>query len=192
MLTVLEQPSFRERALPISVSSYHVLTERGLIDPRSELIRGVIVKKRSKSPLHSIITDQLLEIAKLALPECWVRQEAPLTFLDSEPEPDISVVPGCRRDYLGGHPTTAPLVIEVAVSSVGIDREKGLVYAEAGVAEYWLVLVEQEIVEVHTGPSSTGWIQVRRRTREETLTSQTYPRLSVSLAELFPSVAAGE
>ena len=42
-----------------------------------------------------------------------IRQEQPLTFADSEPEPDVSVVFGSPDDYGQSHPASAELVIEV-------------------------------------------------------------------------------
>ena len=36
-------------------------------------------------------------------------------------------------------PATARLVVEVSVSSLLVDREMATVYAEADVAEYWIV-----------------------------------------------------
>ena len=51
-----------------------------------------------------------------------------------------AVVRGERRDFREEHPTTATLVVEVAVSSVAWDRENASLYAEAGVEEYWMVL----------------------------------------------------
>jgi Uma2 family endonuclease len=35
---------------------------------------------------------------------------------ESEPEPDVSVVPGDPRDYRDAHPTRPVLLVEVALS----------------------------------------------------------------------------
>ena len=51
-----------------------------------------------------------------------------------------------------GHPTTAELVVEVAVSSAVVDRENASLYADAGVPEYWIVLGELGQVEVCRQP----------------------------------------
>ena len=52
---------------------------------------------------------------------------------DSEPEPDVAVVAGTPREYLSAHPPTAALVVEVADSSLGLDRRlKSALYARAG------------------------------------------------------------
>jgi Uma2 family endonuclease len=77
-----------------------------------------------------------------------VRREDPLTLKDSEPEPDIAVVRGSESEFFHAHPTTAELVIEVAVSSPVLDREAASLYAEAGVKEYWIVLGTTRQIEV--------------------------------------------
>ena len=59
-----------------------------------------------------------------------------MTLNDSEPEPDVAVVPGSVEDYRSAHPSTAVLIIEVAVSSEDVDREKAELYASAGIKEY--------------------------------------------------------
>ena len=81
-----------------------------------------------------------------------VRVQLPLAVSDdSEPEPDIAVVaPGSP---FGGHPTTAFLVTEIGASSLSKDRSiKAELYAEAGVIEYWIVDVNEDVVEVYRAP----------------------------------------
>lgn len=46
------------------------------------------------------------------------------------------------------HPSSAFLVIEVAVTSVGLDRLKASLYA-AGTTDHWLVDVGRRAVEVY-------------------------------------------
>jgi Uma2 family endonuclease len=188
MLSVLEKPIFRQRALPISVSSYHHLMEQNLVEERAELIRGVIVEKMRKSPLHVLLTDSLYEFFKAAVRDFWVRAEAPLTLCDSEPEPDISVVAGKRSDFLNSHPSTAKLVIEVAISTEEIDREKGLLYAEAGVEEYWLVLGEQRRVEVYLHPKAGAWSSMRTYAAHESIQAIAVPGVTVPLSDIFPGI----
>ena len=186
MSAILENPAVRRQAEVITVELYHRMIERGVIEPRCELIRGALIKKMSKSHLHSSISAKLLRCLTAALPEYWVRLEQPLTLADSEPEPDISVVPGVIEDY-AAHPVTARLVIEVAISSEDIDREKGVLYAEAGVEEFWLVLPEARAVEVHTGPRGGAWTNVHRYLAGETFTSAIFPQLALRLEELLGS-----
>jgi Uma2 family endonuclease len=109
-----------------------------------------------------------------------------LTLRDSEPEPDISIVRGSDDDYDDAHPTTACLIVEVAVSSVELDRELASIYAEAGVEEYWIVLVNEQAVEVYR--RSAGGVYQEKLTVgvSETLACGSVPGLAIPLGELFP------
>jgi hypothetical protein len=62
MLPLLDNPGFRERALPLSVETWHWMIEHGVAPPRAELLRGLIVEKISKSPLHTKLLARLLKV----------------------------------------------------------------------------------------------------------------------------------
>ena len=90
-----------------------------------------------------------------AFGEGWhPRLQAPLALGEhSEPEPDIAVVAGVPRDYVAAHPSTAALVVEVADSSLRLDRRfKAALYARAGLREYWIVNLVDRTLEVYRNP----------------------------------------
>jgi hypothetical protein len=90
---ILEIPEVRRRVSTLSVEEYHRLGEFNGNGKRTELIRGIVIEKISESPLHRIIASRLYRRLLAQLPEGFsVWKEEPLTFLDSEPEPDISVL----------------------------------------------------------------------------------------------------
>jgi Uma2 family endonuclease len=186
MLPILEVPTVRRRVAPISVETYHRLAEQGLVEANTELLRGVIIEKISKSPLHVAIVRKLFEAASAAaLASRFVRKEDPLTLRDSEPEPDIAVVEGRPEDYRQAHPRTALLVIEVAVSTEEADREKAAIYAEAGIPEYWLVCPEKKTIEVFARPDQGRYLQHRFVADRERLEAAIQLGLVVVPAELF-------
>jgi Uma2 family endonuclease len=186
MIEILEHPTIRRQVQPLSVESYHRLGEQGLLAEKVELLRGVIVQKMSKSPLHCAALRRLLQqLRAICEPRYDLRQEQPLTLADSEPEPDIAVVPLSPDDYATGHPTTALLVVEVAVTTVENDREKAGIYAGAGIPEFWLVLPEQRVVEVYTQPGTHGYGRCQKVSPGTTLTSVTLPQISIEVASLW-------
>lgn len=83
-----------------------------------------------------------------------VREQAPIALDDaSEPEPDISVVRGKPRDYLEDHPGAPVLLVEIADSSLGVDRQmKASLYARAGRPEYWVLNLIARALEVYREP----------------------------------------
>ena len=122
-------------------------------DERVELLRGALVAMTPQKPPHASTVAALGKLFERSLGDRGVvRQHSPLALSeDSEPEPDIALVP--LGDYSKEHPTTAFLVIEVADSSLRKDREvKAAVYAEAKIAEYWIVNLVDRVLEVYRGP----------------------------------------
>jgi Uma2 family endonuclease len=98
------------------------------------------------------------------------------------------VVKGSGDEYRNAHPTTAELVIEVAITSADIDREKAQLYAAADVREYWLVLANERIVEVNRSPLSAGFAHKAEFTCDDVLSPQFNPGLqSLELRKLFTS-----
>ncbi len=186
MAAILDLPEVRARVTRWTVGDYERLTELGAVSRRAELIRGLIVEKMSKSPLHNFLT---IRIADTLRPRVGagllVRQEASLRLADSVPEPDVALVRGRETDFRTRHPTTAELVIEVAVSSAALDRENASLYAEAGVAEYWIVLGEAEQVEVYRRPENGVYQEKRLYARDETIPSASVSDGLVPVASWF-------
>jgi Uma2 family endonuclease len=105
---------------------------------RVELIRGMVLTMSPIGPAHADPIDVLTRRLVLAMGDrAVVRVQQPFAASDdSEPEPDLALVPPGR--YAADHPRQARLVIEVAQSSLTYDREtKAPLYAESGVPEYW-------------------------------------------------------
>lgn len=186
MPAILELPEVRQRVSPLSVEEYHRLGEFNGHGKRTELIRGIVIEKMSKSPLHRTIVSWLYRMFLARLPSGFtVWQEQPLTSVDSEPEPDISVIRGGERDFLEAHPTSAELVVEVAVSSPALDRENASLYAEAGVKEYWIVLGRDRQVEVYRRPENGRYQDTCVVGVKDLLECPSVPGVRIPIAELF-------
>ncbi|MBN8246191.1 MAG: Uma2 family endonuclease [Verrucomicrobia bacterium] len=171
---------------PLSVEAYHGLGELGLIPERTELLYGQVFPKMPKSPLHRLLVLRLLRWLRASLPaDCFLQSEQPLTFVDSEPEPDVSVVRGSEEDFPRSHPTTAELVVEVCVSSHDYDRDKLRAYAGAGVREVWLVLGPERELERFHQPEEGRYAERTVFSADAILTSTALPGVRIPLAELF-------
>jgi len=185
MAAILEIPEVRQRVSPLSVEEYHRLDEFNENGRRTELIRGIVIEKMSKSPLHSIVGSRLYRLLLAQLSQGYsVWKEEPLTLADSEPEPDISVTRGSERDFVAAHPTTAELVVEVAVSSATLDRENASLYAEAGVKEYWIILAAERRVEVYRLPREGLYQEKRQFGPDDAIECGAVP-VRVRIADLF-------
>jgi Uma2 family endonuclease len=126
-------------------------------DENFELLEGLIIRKMTKHPPHWIASGNLRDLLiALRLPGFFVHAQDPVTTSDSEPEPDIALIRGSRRDYKGRNPDPkqAPFVVEVADSSLQKDRRwKKRIYARAGIPVYWIVNVIDRQIEVFTRPT---------------------------------------
>jgi Uma2 family endonuclease len=187
MSQILENSAVRDMAMPMSVEQYHRLSESGIISERTELLCGVILEKMTKSPLHVYIVRRLFDwFDARAQADCHVRQEQPLTFINSELEPDLAVVQGNAEEFRLAHPATAKMIVEVAITSLELDREKAAVYAAANVPEYWIVIPDEQAIEVYTSPTSSGYQQLHRHEElDAPLVPSVFPEVSLTLRELF-------
>jgi Uma2 family endonuclease len=186
MTALLDVPEIRECVSPLSVAEYHRLGEFNENGRRTELIRGIIIEKISRSPLHIFIAQKLHNILSgQVMPEFTCFLEGSMTTADSEPQPDVAVVAGTLDQYRASHPTTAELVIEVAVSSLEIDRVKALIYAEAGVKEYWIVCPNDKQVEIYRQPGAQGYAERTVLASPMVLECAVLPGVRVDFGELF-------
>jgi Uma2 family endonuclease len=184
MTSLLELPDLVHR---MSIDEYHRAGETGVLSTNVELLRGIVVNKMPKSPLHELVCQKLDELLKSLTPkEFMVRIERPLTLRDSEPEPDLSVVRGRPDDWPGGHPSTAHLVIEVALSSIPIDEEKADIYADAAIAEYWMVMPETRSLVVYREPTKEGYVSRQVLTEDDQVTCASIPTIRFVLKEILP------
>lgn len=155
--TVLPVPVGR-----ISVERYHEMIRQGILtaNDRLELLDGILVSKMTTKPPHRLATQLIGEALDRVLPEGWhVESQMPVTLATSEPEPDGMVVRGKPRDYRDRHPSPqeVALVVEVADSTLLADRAlKKAIYAQAGIAEYWIVNLIDRQVEVYQEPTGTA------------------------------------
>jgi Uma2 family endonuclease len=141
-----------------SVDEYHRMIDAGILNEldQVELLEGFVVVKMPRNPIHDATIELIEEALSRVLPQGWrVRVQSAVTFSDSEPEPDLVLVRGSPRSRIAHNPGAADvgLIIEVADSSLTRDRvDKGQVYARAGIPCYWIVNLQDRIVEAYTVP----------------------------------------
>jgi Uma2 family endonuclease len=153
-----------------TVKQYHRLIEAGILtaDDRVELLDGRIINKMPRHPPHNGSIGRITRRLVRILPDEWlVRVQCAITLRHSEPDPDFAIVRGPDEVYFRRHPRRRDIgvLIEVADSTLLQDRrEKGRLYAQARIPEFWIINLVEAQVEVYTQPRagrSPGYRQRR-------------------------------
>jgi Uma2 family endonuclease len=106
----------------------------------------------------------------------------------NEPQPDISILKLNPDFYLSGHPKADDiyLLVEVADTTLESDRTFKLpVYAEAGIAEVWIVNLQDDCIEVYRNPSGTVYQSMQTFIKGQTLTIELLPGVSIEANEIL-------
>jgi Uma2 family endonuclease len=153
-------------------AEYDKLIALGFFEPGEhvELIGGELMVAEPQGAPHYTAIAKTARALEAAFGPSWtVRTQGPIGLDDeSEPEPDVAVVPGELEDYRSEHPSRPVLTVEVAQSSLSIDRErKGSLYARAQLQEYWVLNLDECLLEVYREPVADssavfGWRFSRR------------------------------
>jgi Uma2 family endonuclease len=160
----------------MTVDQYDRLAATGVLDGEPiELIDGLLVRKMVKNPPHVIACEGTRDVLFPLIPAGWrLATEAPVRIPDfDEPEPDLAIVRGTRKDYKKRHPGPADIGLLIEVSDATLDRDRGekqLAYARGGVSTYWIVNLVDCQLEIYTDPAETGYRQRRVLTAAEEVT----------------------
>ncbi len=172
---------------PLRRVEYDQLVSLGAFqDERIELLEGALVAMSPIGEPHNLAVQRLTHLLVLALHKrAAVRCQMSFAALEfSEPEPDLAVVPLSENDT--AHPSEAFLIIELAESSLALDRGKKLrLYASCGVPEYWIVNLPERSIEVYTQPSPGAYAHVERYEREQSIRLLAFDDVVVALADVL-------
>jgi Uma2 family endonuclease len=155
------------RTLRWTRAEYDRLIDLGIFRPGEhlELLGGQLMVSEPQGSLHATGVGLVEDVLRGGFGSGWVvRGQMPIALdEESEPEPDVAVVPGTRGDYAAAHPSCPILLVEVAESSLADDRgTKATLYARAGIADYWILNLVDRTLEVCRDPvtaavQSSGW-----------------------------------
>lgn len=184
-----------------TIAEYHQLTELKFFqeDDRVELIDGQIVEMAAKGTVHETCNRRLMrELLKLLGDRATLQNQSPISLSAySEPEPDFAIVQNRTDDYLASHPSAADviLVIEVADSSLGYDQTVKLpLYAQAGIADYWIFNLADGRLETYSEPYQTaegqfGYRLMRIVLPNEAIALPGFADSTLNLVKVFPPQA---
>jgi Uma2 family endonuclease len=177
---------------------YHRLGELGFFEgKRVELIRGEIVEMSPINIAHAtgvgLVSDALVIIFAAGF---YTNVQQPFSVPGaapgSEPQPDVAVIPGSRRQSTA-HPTQAALLVEVADTTLFNDTTtKAQLYAEPGVADYWVLDLSARQLHIFRDPQHIAALGATAYQTHDTLgptdtvSPLAAPHATIRVADLLP------
>ena len=175
-----------------TVKDYYRMAETGVLPPdaRVELLDGRIIDMSPIGPFHGGVTKYLNQHFSAAANGRWITQVQDPVHLDdhSEPEPDLALLKPVADFYRRRHPQPEDvlLLVEVSDSTLELDQEDKIpAYGRAGIAEVWIVNLNELTVEIYREPNFTGFSSKTVLRAGEQARPQAFPDAGVDVAELL-------
>jgi Uma2 family endonuclease len=169
-------------------AEYEQLVHRGVFDDASvELLRGRVVNMSPQGDRHRIAVRRLARLFIRGLGDrAAVDVQASYAASDtSKPEPDVAVLP--PGDDVASSARLAWLVVEVAETSLARDRGvKARLYAAAGIREYWIVNLIDDVIEVYREPGPDGYARSTRHSPGDSLPVAGFTDVVVRVEDVLP------
>ena len=175
-----------------TVDEYVRMAEIGVLsrEDRVELVDGVILEMAPIGRPHEHRVNRLARLFARVVPDnIEVNIQGTIRLNDTTgPEPDIALLtPKASLDVenIPG-PEGVLLVIEVADSSLRTDRgDKARRYAQNGIPELWIFILQADEIEVSRQPTPDGYAHVQRLRRGDTPTIEALPEVRLTVDELL-------
>ncbi|HMT20791.1 MAG TPA: Uma2 family endonuclease [Promineifilum sp.] len=175
-----------------TVADFLRMVEVGLLaeDDRVELLWGDIVEMSPINVAHASTVSRLLSVLSKTLGERVILSVQNPVQLDNEslPQPDIALLRP-RDDFYSTHYPEAKdvfLLIEVSDSTLNYDRwTKTTLYGTAGIADYWIVNLPAQRIEVYREPRPDGYRTVTYYARGEMLSLLSFPDVELNVTGIL-------
>jgi Uma2 family endonuclease len=176
-----------------TVHDYHRMGEAEILrkDDRVELIRGEVLAMSPIGPPHNgTVLRASNALCPIVGPKAIVGVHGAVR-LDQfdEPQPDIVLLRPREDFYTKAHagPADIFLIIEIADSSLEYDKDlKAALYAETGVAEYWVADIPNDCLWAYSNIKDSGYSSVRQFHRDDDLAPQLLPGCRIRVRMLLP------
>ena len=177
-----------------TIAEYDRMIEDGIFndrpEQRMELIHGEIREMPPPNPDHEDTVDLLMywSIDHTRRDQVRVRIQNSIGIpeLDCVPQPDVAWMRA--KSYRKKRPLASDvlLLIEVSDTSLTYDRgEKAELFATAGIADYWIVNLRDECIEVHRRPKGGKYREVKRYGIGQSIRPLAFPSVTLDVATAF-------
>jgi Uma2 family endonuclease len=178
--------------LQFNVTQYENLFTMGVLqDGAYELINGDIIPKMPIKYAHGFVQTVLLFLLARLFGQDYVVLPVSLQIDEhSLPEPDAVVTIHPRSAYLDRRyllPEDIRIAVEVSDATISSDlTTKATLYAQAGIAEYWVVDVNARRLLIHGQPADTGYEHVTEYNDTDTASPLCLPTATFAVSEVLP------
>lgn len=191
--TVLTDHDPKSSRRLFTVTEVDRMIEAGIFDAdeRVELVEGVLISYAPpQGPLHAGMVYGFYTVIGEALAGravTWI--QLPVIISDeTELEPDYAILAQREGGYRKALPRVDDVnaVVEIADSSLHSDRNRKLrIYAQAGIAEYWIVAVQHQRIEIYREPRGNEYGSYRLALRGDRVSFAAFPDVVLSVDELL-------
>ena len=175
-----------------TVEEYEKLNGAGIFNEsdRVELLNGEIVVMSPVGYRHATAVNRLtMFFARRSRGRYVLSPQNPFVLdTRSEPQPDLCLLDPLV-DTQGHHATTAQvfLAIEVADSTIRYDREdKRSAYARNGLRDYWILNLEENVLEVYRDPAGVNFRDVQILRGTQTIAPLAFPDIKLRVRDFIP------
>ena len=175
-----------------TAEDFYRLYENGLFDSkdRIELLNGDIIIMHPVGWRHAnAITNLNSDLGEQARRRFKISPQNPVELERySAPQPDLALVPWSRGNSKR-HPAPEEvfLIIEVADTSLRYDREEKLrAYAATGIREFWLLNLQDDILEIYRQPEGPAYREQLTIPADGTASPLAFPDVTIALADILP------
>ena len=177
-----------------TVEEFHKMTEVGILPEESgwEIIDGYLIDKMSIGSRHAGTVNRLNRKLTTLLGEKVIVSIQNPVHIDAynEPEPDIALLKP-REDFYTDNlpiPQDVLLLVKVADATVESDRNiKKTLYAESGIAEFWIVNLKEDTVERYSSLKNGTYRLAEIFESGETIKAGTIENLELKIDEILGS-----
>jgi Uma2 family endonuclease len=176
-----------------TADEYERMGQAGILseDDRVELIDGEVVAMTPIGPRHAGCVGKANKALVIAAGDsAMVHPQNPVRLgAYDEPQPDLVLLRPRSDCYTTSHPGPEDtlLILEIADSSIEYDRSvKAALYAGAGLPEYWIADLEQEVVWRYTSPLNGAYQRVELYRRGQSIAPQLLPACAIAVDALLP------
>ena len=174
------------------MEEWHRLGDAGFYtDQRGvELLDGEIILMSLVGSRHILVTLNLTDFfGEMNQRRYLVSVGNPVEVDDfSEPQPDFALLPRSQKSAKRlPFSRDTYLIIEVSDTTLAYDRGRKLrKYANSGVPEYWIVNLQEDVIEIYRSPKGEEYLDQSVAKAGETVAPLAFPDTAVAVSEIIP------